>query len=95
MLLVVIAGISWLLVLLQLLLFSHERVQSDRWIAPHLAVRTFFDCFRWSGRVIQLVLLKRVGVPSQLRFRGWEIYDDRLQYMSGRDASLLDQSLGS
>ena len=22
------------------------RVQGDRWIAPHFAVRTFFDCYR-------------------------------------------------
>ena len=23
------------------------RVEPDRWIAPHLAVRTYFDCSRW------------------------------------------------
>ena len=27
------------------------KVETDRWIAPHLAVRTFFDCCRWTGRV--------------------------------------------
>ena len=27
------------------------RVQPDRWVAPHLAVRTLFDCCRWTGRV--------------------------------------------
>ena len=31
------------------------RVQPDRWIAPHLAVRTLFDCCRWSCRVTQPV----------------------------------------
>ena len=27
------------------------KVQADRWVAPHLAVRTLFDCDRWSCRV--------------------------------------------
>ena len=27
------------------------RVQTGRWIAPHLAVRTLFDCCRWTCRV--------------------------------------------
>ena len=31
------------------------RVQADRWIAPHLAVRTLFDCCRWESRVTQPV----------------------------------------
>ena len=31
------------------------RVQPDRWSAPHLAVRTIFDCCRWIGRVTQPV----------------------------------------
>ena len=31
-------------------------VQADRWVAPHLAVRTLFDCCRWTGRVTQTVL---------------------------------------
>ena len=30
------------------------KVLLDRWIAPHLAVRTFFDC-RWTCRVPQPV----------------------------------------
>ena len=34
-----------------------------------------------------------VGSKSVEVQRVWEIYDDRLQYMSGLDASLLDQSL--
>ena len=31
------------------------RVQPDMWIAPHLAVRTLFDCCRWGCRVTQPV----------------------------------------
>ena len=31
------------------------RVQADGWVAPHLAVRTLFDCCRWTGRVTQPV----------------------------------------
>ena len=31
------------------------KVQADRWIAPHLAVRTLFDCCRWTSRVTQPV----------------------------------------
>ena len=31
------------------------RVQPDRWIAPHLAVGTLFDCCRWASRVTQPV----------------------------------------
>ena len=59
------------------------KVQDDRWVASHLAVRTLFDCCRWSGRVTQPVqrtsfglplgclLSIRVGSPSRLRFRGF------------------------
>ena len=31
------------------------RVQPDRWIAPHLAIRTLFDSCRWESRVMQSV----------------------------------------
>ena len=31
------------------------KAQSHKWVAPHLAVRTLFDCCRWSGRVTQQV----------------------------------------
>ena len=59
------------------------KVQPDRWIAPHLAVRTLFDCCGWTSQVTQLVsrtpfglplgclMLIKVGVPSQLRFSGF------------------------
>ena len=58
------------------------KVQSDRWIAPHLAVRTLFDCCRWESWVTQPVqrtpLWPAYWLPavdegrglSLLRFRG-------------------------
>ena len=82
-------------------------VQPDRWIAPHLAVRTLFDCCRWECRgtqPVQRTLLwpaswlpvvdKTRGSKSAEVQRVWEIYDERLQFMSRQDASLLDESLG-
>ena len=81
------------------------KVQPDRWIAPHFAIRALFDCSRWSCRVTQPVrrtpfgvllgclLLIRVGAKSVEVQRVWEIYDERLQFMSRRDALLLDESL--
>ena len=82
------------------------RVQPDRWIAPHLAVRTLFDCCRWECRVTQLVqrtplwpaswltaIDKGRGSKSAEVQRVWEVYDERLQFMSRQDASLLDESL--
>ena len=82
------------------------RVQEDRWIAPHLAVRALFDYGRWESWVTQPVRCTPLWPASWLpvvdKSRGsksvevqrvWEIYDDRLQYMSERDASLLDQSI--
>ena len=82
------------------------RVQPDRWIALHLAVRTLFDCSRWGCRVTQLVqrthLWPAFWLPAIDKSRGsqsvevhrvWEVYDDRLQFMSQRDAFLLNESL--
>ena len=82
------------------------RVQADRWVAPHLAVRTLFDCCRWTGRVTQLVqrtpLWPASWLPAGDKGRGsksvevqrvWEIYDERLQFMSRQDALQLDESL--
>ena len=82
-------------------------VQADRWIAPHLAYRTFFDCCRWNGRVTQPVqrtpLWPASWLPSVDKSRGstsllevqriWEVYDDRLPFMSRQDALQLDESL--
>ena len=82
------------------------KVQNDRWIAPHLAVRTLFDCCRWSCRVTQAVqrttLWPASWLPAVDKSRGsksvevrrvWEIYDERLQFMFRQDALLLDDSL--
>ena len=82
------------------------RVQPDRWIAPHLAVRAFFDYGRWDAWVAQSVRCTPLWPASWLPFvdktrgsksaevqRVWEIYDERLQFMSRRDAFLLNQSL--
>ena len=87
-------------------------VQPDRWIAPHLAVRAHFDYGRWDVWVVQPVRCNPLWPASWLpivdKSRGsksaevqrvWEVYDERLQFMSRRDALLLDEycfvSLGS
>ena len=83
------------------------KVQPDRWIAPHLAVRALFDYDRWESWVSQPVqrtpLWPASWLPVVDKTRGskiaevqrvWEVYDERLQFMSRRDASLLDESLG-
>ena len=82
------------------------RVQLDRWIAPHLAVRTLFDCCKWECRVTQPVQRTLLWPASWLPAIDlgkssksaevqmvWEVYDERLQFMSRQDASLLDMSL--
>ena len=83
------------------------KVQPDRWIAPHLAVRALFDYGRWESLVMQPVqrtplwpaswlpvVDKTRGSKSAEVQRVWEVYDERLQFMSRRDALLLDESLG-
>ena len=73
------------------------KVQIDRWVAHHLAVRTLFDCCRWSGRVTQAVQRTPFGLLLGSKSvdvrRVWEIYGERLQFMSRQDALLLDDSL--
>ena len=80
------------------------KVQLDRWLAPHLAVRSLFDCCRWTCRVTHSVhffglllgclLLIRVGRSKSVEAqRVWEVYDERLQFMSRHDAVQLDESL--
>ena len=84
-----------------------SNVRLDRWIAPHLAVRALFDYGRWDAWVAQPVRCtplwpaswlpvvdKTRGSQSAEVQRVWEVYDERLQFMSRRDASLLDESLG-
>ena len=82
------------------------RVQTDRWMAPHLAVRTLFDCLRWTCRVTQPVqrtpLWAASWLPAVDRSRSsksvevqrvWEVHDDRLRYMTRSDALWLSESL--
>ena len=48
------------------------KVQPDRWIAPHLAVRALFDCGRWESWVTQPVRCTPLWPASWLlRFRGF------------------------
>ena len=81
-------------------------VELDMWIVPHLAVRTHFECCRWTCRVTQLVqrtplwpaswlpvLDKSRGSKSVEVRRAWETDDDRLQFMAGVNAQQLDESL--
>ena len=82
-------------------------VQAGRWIAPHLAVRTLFYCGRWTCQMTQPVqrtplwpsswlpaVDKSKGSKSVEVQRVWEVYDDRLQFMSRHDALQLDEVLG-
>ena len=80
-------------------------VQAGRWISPHLAVRALFLTltaglvvslsrfdFLLSGLLPGCLLLIRVGGLSRLRLGGvWEIYDDRLQFLSQQDSILLSE----
>ena len=87
---------------------SSCKVLNDRWSAPHLAVRTLFDCCRWTCSVTQVVQRTPLWLASWLpavdKSRGsksvevqrvWEVYDERLQFMSRRDALFLDASLAA
>ena len=81
-------------------------VQMDRWIVPHLAVQASFLYSIWTCRVSQPVkrtplwpaswlpaLDKTCGSKSVEVQRVWEIYDERLQFMSREDALGLDEAL--
>ena len=49
-----------------------------------------------SGLLLGCLLLTSLGGSKSFEVqRVWEIYDDRLQYMSEEDASLLDRSIDS
>ena len=84
------------------------KVYPDRWIAPYLAVWALFDCCWWTCRVTQPVqrtphwpaswlpaVDERKGSKSFEVQRVWEVYDERLQFMSRHDAVQLDESLGA
>ena len=86
---------------------------SCRWLQPHFAVSATFDCDRWSRRVTQPTrctpLWPTSWLPAFDKGRGsksvevqrvWEVYDDRLRFMSraacdGLPTSLLDGDVSS
>ena len=87
---------------------SSCKVLADRWVAPHLAVRALFDYSRWTCSVTQVVrytpLWPASWLPAVDKSRGsksvevqrvWEVYGERLQFMSCQDALMLDASLAS
>ena len=80
-------------------------VLTDRWVVPHVAVRSSFDYSRWLAKVslpVQHsplwpaswlpVLDKNRGSKAAEVQRVWDVYDDRLQFMSWDDALNLDDS---
>ena len=83
-------------------------VVRDRWIQPHLAVRTCFVADRWTARVTQprrfTPLWPASWVPSVDRSRSsksaevrriWDIYDERLRWVGADDASIVDGAVAS
>ena len=102
-LLVDIVGILWLVALWLLLLFSLVRSRMIGGLPPILLFRTLFDCCRWTCSVTQVVqrtpLWPASWLPAVDKGRGsksvevqrvWEVYDERLQYMSRQDSMQLD-----
>ena len=77
-------------------------VLGDRWIQPHLAVRTWFVADRWTAFVAQprrftpLWPASWVSSVDRSRFcksaevrRIWDVYDERLRWVDAGDAFLL------
>ena len=80
------------------------RVQPDGWIAPHLAVGLFLITAGGNVGLHSLctLLWPASWLPAIDRSRGsksvevqrvWEVYDERVQFMSRQDALQLDESL--
>ena len=81
-------------------------VQLDRWIVPHHAVRASFLYSSWTCRVSQPVrctpFWPASWLPALDKSRGsesievqkvWDVYDERLRFMSREDALCLDDAL--
>ena len=81
-------------------------VRMDRWIVPHLAVQASFLYSSWTCQVSQPVkrtpLWPASWLPALDKTRGsksvevqrvWEIYDERLQFMSREDGLGLSEAL--
>ena len=112
-LLVVVVGISFFGCPLAAAALLSCYVSSCRWLQPHFAVSATFDCDRWSCRVTQPIrctpLCPASWLPALDKSRGsqfvevqrvWEVYDDRLRFMSraasdGLTSSLLDGDVPS
>ena len=64
-------------------------VQVDWWVAPHLAVRTLFDCCTqpvqrthlWSASWLPAIDKSRGSKSVEVQ-SVWEVYDERLQFVS-------------
>ena len=82
-------------------------VSSCRWLQPHFAVSATFDCDRWSCRVTQPIrctpLWPGSWLPAFDKSRGsksvevqrvWEVYDDRLRFMSRASDGLTQFAFG-
>ena len=83
-------------------------VVGDRWIQPHLAVRTWFVADWWTACVTQprrfTPLWPASWVPSVDRSRSsksaevrriWDIYDERLGWVDADDAFTVDSAVAS
>ena len=81
-------------------------VQLDRWIVPHHAVRASFLYSSWTCHVSQPVRCTPLWPASWLLAldksrrsksievqKVWDVYDERLRFMSGEDALCLDDAL--
>ena len=81
-------------------------VSSCRWLQPHFAVSAVFDCDRWSSQVTQPIRCTPLWPASWLPAldksrdsksvevqRVWEVYDDRLRFMSRADSVGLTSAL--
>ena len=81
-------------------------VSSCRWLQPHFALSAVFDCDRWSSQVTQPIrctpLWPASWLPALDKSRGsksvevqrvWEVYDDRLRFMSRADCDGLASAL--
>ena len=81
-------------------------VCGDRWLQPHLAVRSWFDACRWTARVTQPFRYTPVWPACWIhavdRSRGsrsaevrkvWEVYDERLAFIPASDTLCLEDAL--
>ena len=83
-------------------------VLCDRWIQPHLAVRTWFVADRWTALVTQVrrftplwpaswvssVDRSRCSKSAEVR-RIWDVYDERLGWVDADDALSVDHAIAS